>query len=184
MTREEQLIEVMISGCPAEVKIAIEEYEAIQAAKVKPEVHVKGDLVDTYRSGDWVADVYVYRSGNSTISSVNVERALWDQRGRGLISQPEFFSRHNGLEKNATIAQEKGFSVNLATIVFTHKPSGSQTSRKVYSRKSGLSYRDDRFNKPLRREQLIASFPKAFQGDADDIVGYMEFMAPSPFVRS
>ena len=181
MSREDELLKIVLTGTDAETKLALEELDKMRV-KVKP-VKVKGELAKTYTCGDWVAQVYVQHSEVYAESEKNIERSLRHNRGAGLISQPTFYREHRGMERDATVRDDKKFTVNGATILFTNTKTGSTSTRKVYARRDKFTYRDDRFDKAVSRKDLIKSFPQAFWDEAELMVHYMEFMAPAPFER-
>lgn len=181
MTREDELLKIVLTGTEAETKLALEELDKIRV-KVKP-VKVKGGLAKTYTCGDWIAEVYVQHSETYTESEKNIERSLRHNRGAGLISQPTFYREHRGMERDATVRDDKKFTVNGATILFTNTKTGSMSTRKVYARRDKFTYRDGRFDKAVSRNEFVKSFPQAFWDEAELMVHYMEFMAPAPFER-
>jgi hypothetical protein len=174
--REIELMILAETGHPAERKLALEELDAIAIARSKPVVEGHGELLDVYHAGEWIAEVYLKTSRGSTTSVHNPARKLRHDRGQGIISQPAFYDRHCKAQ-DGDVGLDKRFYVRYAMILFIHK-NGSRSTRKVFSRKAGLAYRDDRSGDGVRRSEFVASFPKAFADQAEYITSHLEFLAP------
>lgn len=175
--REIELLELVASGAPAEQKLAQEELDAIDRRRSKAApIEPRGDLIDTYTVGDWTADIYLAKSRGQSEETLNPARKLRIQRGDGIISQPTFYEKHlRAHDGYATI--EKRYCVRYVMVILSHK-NGTQSSRKVISRGDKLIYRDDRFDKAVRRNDFLASFPQALAQYSEDITVAMEFFAP------
>ncbi len=173
---EVHLMIIAETGSPAERKLAQEELDAIERARTKPVIEGQGELLDVYYAGDWTAEIYLKTSKGSTTSVQNPARKLRHERGQGLISQPAFYDRHCKAQ-DADVGFDKRFYVRYAMVLFIHK-NGNRSTRKVFSRKTGLTYRDDRSGDGVRRSEFVASFPKAFADQAEYITSHLEFLAP------
>lgn len=168
-----ELLDLLIDGSPAEQKLASEQLTEIANRTSPPPAPIaKGDLIETYKAGDYVARLYGYH-GSFIIENVsNPARKLVSDRGQSLISQPEFASRYEKTPKGDINLQSKCY-LHSATLVIEHK-NGSQTARKVSHFRGRYSYKDCRSDKTITREEFIKSLPAPFASIAEEITFHLE----------
>lgn len=210
---KEELLQVILTGSPIETKLAFEQLtEILRNEMPPPPPEVKGELIETYKAGDYTASVYSSHGKFFTHSVSNPSAKLMHQRGQGIISQPEFAQRINKVPMG-DITTEGKINTHSATLLIKHK-NGSATTRKVTHRRNwsdvqnvqellayniitkedaqqrlatihqqGYCYRDCRSNVSLSREHFLESFPQPLHHLAPEITFHLEVEALPPFAR-
>lgn len=210
---KKELLEVLATGSPVEVKLAAEQLNDILVKEMPPRMpEVKGDLIETYQAGDYTVRIFSNHSKFHTKTVTNPAAKLIHDRGQGIVTQPYFASRINNMPAG-DVAIEGRVYTNSATLLIQHK-NGSATTRKVTYKSNwskakdikdllafgiitkedaeqrlatlqseSYTYRDCRCNESISRKQFIESLPQPVQPLAAEIVFHLEVEALPPFAR-